>query len=219
MDNIQKSATVVLLREADCGFEVLLLRRSASLRAFAGCWVFPGGKIDGEDAGLTDEQKARAAAVRETEEESGQTILADDLHFFAHWTTPDNFPRRFATWFFVTEIRHADAVVIDNSEIHDHSWLTPQLALEQHRCGEMELMPPTFVTLHNLVAYGSVTEALVGLATAPAIIYEPRVVRQTEQNVHLYPGDAGWETRDVDLSGPRHRLVSQGQDWYYEYEL
>lgn len=84
------AATVVLLRPADEGLSVYLLRRQASMAFAAGMAVFPGGGVDSRDfhdvpwAGPspaewafrlgTSEEEARAlvcAAVRETFEESG----------------------------------------------------------------------------------------------------------------------------------------------------
>jgi 8-oxo-dGTP pyrophosphatase MutT (NUDIX family) len=44
------AATVVLLREASGGTEVLLLRRARSSGFVPGAWVFPGGRVDEEDA-------------------------------------------------------------------------------------------------------------------------------------------------------------------------
>jgi hypothetical protein len=60
------AATVVLTRLAPhstCGLEVLLLRRSA-VGAFAGMWVFPGGRVDDADAGDDDFSRAMSAAIR-----------------------------------------------------------------------------------------------------------------------------------------------------------
>ena len=42
------AATVVLLRDADDGPQVLMLRKNARID-FGGMWVFPGGRIDPED--------------------------------------------------------------------------------------------------------------------------------------------------------------------------
>jgi 8-oxo-dGTP pyrophosphatase MutT (NUDIX family) len=87
---LQPAATVVLLRttsrKADC--EVLLLRRPAAMRSFAGAWVFPGGKLEPEDASplaasqcnqdvsAGRELEFRAAALRETFEETGLLLAA-----------------------------------------------------------------------------------------------------------------------------------------------
>jgi len=46
------AATVVLLRDSTAGPEVLLLRRHAKASNMAGVYVFPGGKLDDDDATL-----------------------------------------------------------------------------------------------------------------------------------------------------------------------
>ena len=44
------AATIVLLRDAHAGLEVLLLKRHALSDVLAGAHVFPGGKVDPQDA-------------------------------------------------------------------------------------------------------------------------------------------------------------------------
>jgi 8-oxo-dGTP pyrophosphatase MutT (NUDIX family) len=48
------SATVVLLRDAADGLEVFLLRRHGQSDVLGGAYVFPGGKVDPEDADWAD---------------------------------------------------------------------------------------------------------------------------------------------------------------------
>lgn len=43
------AATVVLLRDAEPGLEVLMMKRHGESDAFGGAYVFPGGKLDPED--------------------------------------------------------------------------------------------------------------------------------------------------------------------------
>ncbi len=45
------AATIVLLRDAEHGMEVLLMRRSRKAGFVPGAYVFPGGRVDGTDAG------------------------------------------------------------------------------------------------------------------------------------------------------------------------
>lgn len=51
-DPPRAAATVVLLRDSTAGPEVLLLRRNAQASNMAGVYVFPGGKLDADDATL-----------------------------------------------------------------------------------------------------------------------------------------------------------------------
>jgi 8-oxo-dGTP pyrophosphatase MutT (NUDIX family) len=208
----QPSATVVLLREARGAPEVLLLRRSAKLAFHGGAWVFPGGRVEsGEgdhDAG------ARRAAAREAREEAGLELDPAGFVPLSHWTTPEGQPRRFATWFYVAEIGRAE-VRVDGGEIHDHRWVTAEAALAAQRAREIELPPPTFVTLAVLAAYRSPRVALESIAARPPTVYLPRIVTGGAGAASLYPGDAGWEARDADAPGARHRLLFRDEGWRY----
>ena len=66
---------MVLLRDTADGMETLMLRKNSKI-AFAGMWVFPGGRIDLEDGADTEnmEQRARIAAAREAMEEAALDI-------------------------------------------------------------------------------------------------------------------------------------------------
>jgi ADP-ribose pyrophosphatase YjhB (NUDIX family) len=68
----QPSATVVLLRDARDAPEVLLLQRAPRRDGKPGPWVFPGGKVERDEAQRSGGDvlaAAREAAVRETAEE------------------------------------------------------------------------------------------------------------------------------------------------------
>ena len=219
MTEIRPAATVVLLRDAPDGLHVLLLRRNSSLGFAAGQWVFPGGRVDdGEIASAEDElAAARLAAARETLEEAQIRIDApDDLIFFSHWTTPPVMPKRYATWFFVVRAPVDDAVTVDGGEIDDHLWVRPAEAIERLRREEIEMLPPTFVTLVELAACSTVAEALERAARRSPPVFEPHfVMRKGHPTVSIYTGDAGYDASDPDLPGRRHRMVMARGNWQY----
>lgn len=220
MSTLIPSATVVLLRDTPSGLKVLLLRRNSDI-AYAGSWVFPGGRIDPEEfaaAGDDPLQAARLAAVRETEEEAGIIVTEPELVYFSHWTTPVIRPKRFSTWFFLAPVT-AEDVRIDDGEIHDFEWHTPVSALQARSEQRIELQPPTFVTLTHLLPFNTVDHALAHFAAIPPLQIQPNVVKGAEGVVYLYNGDAGHATQDPFLPGPRHRLLQPADgDWQYLYE-
>ena len=199
------AATVILLRDAAAGLETLMLRKNSKI-AFGGMWVFPGGRLDDEDGpGLEMETRARIAAAREAEEEASLRVEPADLVWFSHWTPPQVEIRRFETWFFAARAPEG-SVTIDDGEITESRWLTPGKALEQQRAKEIELVPPTFVTLHYLSDYDSVDAALAGLAVGDPRHYVTKIAGSDDGMVVLWQGDAGYEAKDASLLGPRHRL-------------
>jgi len=209
------AATVILLRDSAAGPEALLLRRNSTLAFHGGAWVFPGGRVDaGDNRDDGDQAAARRAAAREAREEAGIEIDSDALIPFSHWTTPAGRPRRFATWFFIGAAS-TDTVRVDGGEIQDHAWLSPSTALLEHGAGRIELPPPTFVTLTTLRHDHRVVDALTRVREREPPIFVPRIVALHGMSCALYPGDAGWDARDPELPGPRHRLLMRDGAWSY----
>jgi 8-oxo-dGTP pyrophosphatase MutT (NUDIX family) len=214
------AATVVLLRDGASGCEVLLVRRNAQLSFHGGAWVFPGGRLDPEDYAAAGESNdalsaARYAAVREAREEAGVNVALDGLVGFSRWVTPEGLPKRFDTWFFAAPAG-AETVRVDGGEIHEHRWMRPEDALDAQRLGEIELPPPTFVTLTGLGGHQCVEAVVAGLAARPFETYLPRLQVVPGGAVTLYAGDAAYESGDVDAPGARHRLWMLEAGWRYE---
>jgi 8-oxo-dGTP pyrophosphatase MutT (NUDIX family) len=214
----KQAASVVVVRDGSHSLEVLMLRRNQKITFHGGDWVFPGGRVDAGDAHTDAESElviARRAAAREALEEAGLEVSDQAMLPFAHWTTPEGLPKRFATWFFAATYAGDAAVQIDNSEIVDHRWLTPQTALELHAGGELSLPAPTFVTL---LAFGKFTDCAAlseHLSHIEIEHFVPRLVKFDGGRCTLYVEDAGYETLDLDAPGARHRLVIHGTKFDY----
>lgn len=213
------AATVIPLRNGADGCEVLLVQRNAQLSFHGGAWVFPGGRLDAGDyvnAGTDDvTQAARYAAVREAREEAGVIIAPDQLAVFSHWITPAAVPKRFDTWFFVAPVG-SGRVQVDGNEIRAHRWLSPVHAIAAQRAGEIDLPPPTFVTLDQLAGLDTVADVLAAVARRPVETYLPRVRSSAAGPCTVYHGDVAYDDDDADRPGPRHRLVMAAGGWRYE---
>ena len=212
------AATVILLRDAPDGIEVLMLRKNSKI-SFGGMWVFPGGRIDAEDCpdGGDDDVAARNAAVRETAEEAGLGLDGNEFVHFAHWTPPPGNAKRFTTWFFAAVIDGDEEILIDGGEIEEHTWIRPADALARHGAGEIDLVPPTWVTLYQLCQFDAAAEALAWLDEQPVKVYQTRIGKRADGlRVAMWAGDAGYEDWDPDIEGPRHRLVMAEGGFLFE---
>jgi 8-oxo-dGTP pyrophosphatase MutT (NUDIX family) len=212
------AATVILIRDGDSGLETLMLRRNSKI-AFGGMWVFPGGRVDPADqdpaAADDDLAAARRAAVREAHEESGLVLADDALVAYSHWTPPPITPKRFLTWFFLA-LAPPGIVVVDGGEIHEHSWQRPADSLARRDAGDIELAPPTWVTLYELARHTSVEDALRATRMREPERFETHIAVEANGPTAMWHGDAGWEASDASLAGGRHRLSMHSGGWRYE---
>jgi 8-oxo-dGTP pyrophosphatase MutT (NUDIX family) len=138
------AATVVLLRPGRHGPAVLLTRRPKTMRFGGDLYVFPGGRLDEEDA------DHRAAAVRETHEETGIELDAVDLIPLGRWVTPTGLSSRYDARFFAAFVPPGTDVVSPSDEVVDWRWLPPAEALAAVAEGDLAMWQPTIVTLQQL---------------------------------------------------------------------
>jgi 8-oxo-dGTP pyrophosphatase MutT (NUDIX family) len=212
------AATVVLLRDAPGGVvETLMVRRSSKLEFAGGMWVFPGGRVDPDDIPTDGDviEAARHAAVREALEEADLVVDADALVPFSHWVPPPVTAKRFATWFFLGPAP-AGAVTVDMGEIRDHRWLQPADAIARRDAEEIELAPPTWVTLHTLRAQATVDAAIAAARLTEPEHFTTKAAFTDEGVVVMWHGDAGYEDGDPTRAGGRHRLWMVDTGWRYE---
>lgn len=228
---------MVPLRDGPGGLEVLFVRRAATI-AYGGMWAFPGGRVDPADAdpddggsGAPDDHgdgdedpavaAARRAAVREAREEVGLAFAPTDLVPYSHWTGGANQARLYAAWYFLAPAP-AGAVVLDGRETVDHRWIGPAAALAARDGGEVDVVAPTWMTLHSLAGVDSVAGALDLARSRPPAVYRSRLVVRPDaatrgRRIVLWHGDAGYGTGDPDRPGPRHRLVMADDGWTFEH--
>jgi 8-oxo-dGTP pyrophosphatase MutT (NUDIX family) len=209
------AATVVLLRPGPDGAEVLLIHRPATMAFGAGLHVFPGGRVDPEDAqpAASDYPSAAAvgaaralgdnlppdealavhrAALRELNEEAGVILDGiDSLVPMAHWTTPRFMPRRFSTWFFVADLPPDAVPVFEADEVAAHRWVTPSLALDQVAAGEILMWVPTTSVLQRLIETRAVIAADVGRQITLGRTAPPRIVEESPVAVRFAFGAVG----------------------------
>ena len=216
-DKLIPSATVVLLRDTDEGLEFLLLKRNPNMPMAGDQWVFPGGKLDSDELLLDRAEGEKLAAVRECEEECGVRITTDCLVDYSRWITPVIMPKRFNTCFYLAKVSVETVVKVDNSEIVDHQWRRPSQVLSELKTGDIQVRPPTFISVLDLLPFDKAEQAINANRRRASPIYRPKAVKLDNGETHmLYEGDAGYESGDGEDKSLFHRVVfnSEGLNYY-----
>jgi 8-oxo-dGTP pyrophosphatase MutT (NUDIX family) len=116
-----------------------------------------GGDMDvGEQATLLRFEKCRRAIVRE-ELDFGGFLQSEQLYcelrrtvYFYHRITPEIYPVRFDTRFFLARLPVNQTPLLYSEEVSDALWLNPGEALTRAHGRDFPLLPPTTTVLEDL---------------------------------------------------------------------
>ena len=131
--------------------------------------------------------------------DEGLRLLVGDVHYFAHWITPQGAPRRFDTRFFVAPAPPGQRAAHDAGETIADTWISPRHALASQRAGEFELIFPTIRNLQAISRFATAGELLDAAAAASAAVptIEPRVIADGNGVRIVLPGDEGFDDGQV----------------------
>ena len=77
------------------------------------------------------------------------------LTYLFHRITPEKYPVRFDTRFYLAVLPENQIPLISSEEVSESLWLAPQNALDESASGKFPMMPPTLITLRTLAEHGS----------------------------------------------------------------
>ncbi len=125
--------------------------------------------------------------------QQGLNMASDALHYFAHWETPLNLPKRWSTRFFLAELPSGQVATHDGSEVTDSRWIPAAEALSLGRDGGMTLPYPTVKTLESLAKFTTLGEMLDWAKDRASHGIEkilPERVMSDGRSKYVIPGDS-----------------------------
>ena len=117
----------------------------------------------------------------------------DQLHYYAHWITPEARPERFDTYFFLARYPSRQEASHDQKETTAGAWLTPRKALEENLTGDVILSPPTLKTLEDLSRFRSIDDLFHSLKKEDIQPILPILTKISNSPVLIFPWDADYD--------------------------
>lgn len=117
----------------------------------------------------------------------------DQLHYYAHWITPEAMPQRFDTRFFLVRHPIGQEASYDQKETTAGIWLTPGEALAKNIKGETPLSPPTLKTLEDLSRFKSIDDVFDSLKTDKIHPILPILKKISKAELLIFPWDPEYE--------------------------
>jgi 8-oxo-dGTP pyrophosphatase MutT (NUDIX family) len=118
-------------------------------------------------------------------------LRSDLLRPWSRWITPVVEPRRFDARFFAAALPQGQRTRDVGGEASAVTWISPAAAIEAGKRHEIELWPPTVVTLAELASCGDVVTALGGprqvVARIPEILLREGAAWLTVPGISEYP--------------------------------
>jgi 8-oxo-dGTP pyrophosphatase MutT (NUDIX family) len=141
----------------------------------------------------------------------GLHLDADAIRLWSWWITPQIESRRYSTRFFVAKAPDAAEASHDDGETVQSAWWTPAEALAKFEAGQVQLAPPTFVTLRELLPYEQAADVLAAAAGRRVVPIEPTGAVHEDGSVTIYlPGDPLHPSQDR-VDGPTRVTLRQGR--------
>jgi len=77
------------------------------------------------------------------------------LSYFFHRITPEHYPVRFDTRFYLAALPEGQEPLHSSEEVSESLWVAPQAAIDRLQTGNFPMMPPTVAVLRTLAEHGS----------------------------------------------------------------
>ena len=130
-----------------------------------------------------------AITICQMAQEEKLLFALDQLHYYAHWITPEARPERFDTRFFLSRYPIGQEASHDQKETTAGIWITPQKALEENLKGEVFLSPPTLKTLEDLSRFKSIDEIFSSLKEREIQPILPILTKISDNPLIIFPWD------------------------------
>lgn len=136
---------------------------------------------------------------------NGLRLATGDIQPWSRWITP-RVPsvshKRFDTRFFVARVPDGQDPRHDDVEATHSEWLTPAMAFDRFRAGQIDLAPPQIMSLVHLHQHRDVDSVMAEARGRRPPCVQPEPFDEDGTRVICYPGDERHPIRERAFPGP-----------------
>jgi len=153
-------------------------------------------------------------SIGEMAQRENLLLALDQLHYYAHWITPEARPERFDTRFFLARYPSGQEASHDQKETTAGVWITPKKALEENLKGDVILSPPTLKTLEDLSRFKTIEDIFRSLKKDDIRPILPILTRISDTILIIFPWDPEYHVfQEGEIPSPiNHGRPSQRGD-------
>lgn len=93
-------------------------------------------------------------------EQEDLVLGLDDVHYVAHWITPEGEPKRYDTRFFLARAPEGQAYAHDDGELTHSEWVRPAEALARQQAGDFAMIFPTISSIDDIGRFATTDELM-----------------------------------------------------------
>lgn len=124
------------------------------------------------------------------------SLSSDVLHYFAHWVTPDEFPKRWSTRFFLARMPADQVATQCGNELTDICWMNAADILAASGNGDMQLPYPTMRILQDFRKMSTIDEMLEWADCKAVELTKTIKIRHEGKTRLVIKGDPGYPEDD-----------------------
>jgi 8-oxo-dGTP pyrophosphatase MutT (NUDIX family) len=125
-------------------------------------FFIPQGGTDSIGQEISQRLSEKRAALQQCEIDFATLLESERLYcdvaalaYFYHRITPDHYPVRFDTRFFLAALPPDQTPLHASEEVSDSLWISPKEALDRSQRGLFPMMPPTLAVLRSVSGHSS----------------------------------------------------------------
>ncbi|KAJ9596967.1 hypothetical protein L9F63_011997 [Diploptera punctata] len=131
------------------------------------------------------------------------------LKEWSNWLSPNYFPKRFNTMFFLVNLDQMPPTTCDTDEVNEFKWSSPHEIVDSCNKQELILPPPQYYELSRLITFNDI-EKLADFAvqknSSSSDLWMPFRIKTSDGEVTLFPGDDLYPATPNYASGPTQKV-------------